>query len=66
MWAIRDNAAAVIVVHNHPSGNVEPSFEDREVARRLKEAGNIFGIPVLDHLVFSWRGFYGFLQHDKL
>ncbi|MFW6356538.1 MAG: JAB domain-containing protein [Spirochaetota bacterium] len=64
--AIRDNAAAVIVAHNHPSGNVEPSFEDREVTRRLKEAGNTLGIPVLDHLVFSWRGFYSLLEHDEL
>ncbi len=64
--AVRDNAAAVIVAHNHPSGNIEPSFEDREVTRRLKEAGSILGIPVLDHLVFSWRGFYSFLEHDEL
>lgn len=64
--AIKDNAAAVIVAHNHPSGNTEPSLEDREVTRRLKDAGNIIGIPVLDHLVFSWRGFYSFLEHDEM
>jgi DNA repair protein RadC len=64
--AIKDNAAAVIVAHNHPSGDFEPSLEDRDVTDRLKEAGKVVGIPVLDHIVFSWRGFYSFLEHDEL
>lgn len=64
--AIKDNAAAVVIAHNHPSGAFELSEEDREVTRRLADAGRILGIPVLDHLVFSWRGFYSFLEHDEL
>jgi len=64
--AIKDNAAAVIVAHNHPSGAFEPSAEDRDVTRRLREAGDILGIPVLDHLVFSWKGFYSFLEHNEM
>jgi len=50
---IRDRAAAVIVAHNHPSGNIEPSDEDVGITRRLQHAGNILGIELLDHIVFS-------------
>lgn len=49
--AILANAAAVIVAHNHPSGDPTPSAEDRAVTKQLVEAGRILGIPVLDHLV---------------
>jgi len=49
--AIRAGAAAVIVVHNHPSGDPTPSAEDRQVTRQLREAGRTVGIPLLDHLV---------------
>ena len=64
--AIKDLSAAIIVAHNHPSGNFEPSTDDHEVTRRLKEAGDILGIPVLDHLVFSSRGYYSYLEHDAM
>lgn len=49
--AIRMGAAALIVVHNHPSGDPEPSLEDVDVTRRLTETGRILGIPLLDHIV---------------
>lgn len=49
--AISECAAAVILVHNHPSGDPTPSPEDREVTRQLVEAGRLVGIPVLDHVV---------------
>ena len=49
--AVLANAAAVILVHNHPSGDVTPSREDAEITRRLKEAGELLGIRVLDHLI---------------
>ncbi len=51
--AIRENAAAIIVVHNHPSGDPEPSREDYEVTRRLAECGKMVGIPLLDHVVIG-------------
>jgi DNA repair protein RadC len=51
--AIQAGAAAVILVHNHPSGKTEPSREDREVTRRLVEAGETIGIEVLDHVVIA-------------
>lgn len=49
--AITDAAAAVLLVHNHPSGDPTPSTEDRAVTERLTEAGKIVGIQVLDHIV---------------
>ena len=63
--AIRASAASVILAHNHPSGNIEPSGEDREVTRRLVEAGEILGIEVLDHVILG-DGFYSMKEHGKL
>ncbi|MFT7667344.1 MAG: DNA repair protein RadC [Planctomycetota bacterium] len=51
--AIRESAAAIIAVHNHPSGNPEPSPEDFEVTRRLARCGRVIGIPLLDHVVIG-------------
>jgi len=58
--AILDNAAAVICLHNHPSGNPEPSREDIRITRQLVEAGQLMGIPVHDHLIIAGR------QHTSL
>ena len=54
--AVLANAAAVIVAHNHPSGNPEPSREDVAVTRQLVEAGKVMGIPVHDHLIITDHG----------
>ncbi len=51
--AILANAVAIILVHNHPSGDPEPSAEDRALTGRLKEAGEIIGIRILDHVVIG-------------
>ena len=51
--AILLNGAAVIVSHNHPSGDPSPSSEDREATRRLQRAGELLGIPVADHIVIG-------------
>lgn len=55
--ALREAAAAVILVHNHPSGDPTPSAEDRRVTRRLARAGALLGIEVLDHVVVAERGY---------
>lgn len=60
--AIEDNSAAVILAHNHPSGNPEPSGEDIDITNRVCEAGNIIGIPVLDHLIVSRVRSYSFKE----
>ena len=54
--AITDRAAAVVFVHNHPSGSLEPSAPDLAVTRQLVEAGELLGIQVLDHLIISKKG----------
>ena len=56
--AIKNNAASVIMVHNHPSGSLEPSKEDVNVTLRLKEAGKILGIQLLDHIIVNYDGKY--------
>ena len=63
--AIRASAASVILAHNHPSGKVEPSREDREVTGRLVESAKILGIEVLDHVILG-DGFYSMKEHGKL
>lgn len=54
--AITDRAASIIVAHNHPSGNLQPSEADREVTERLKNAGDLLGISLLDHLIVTKAG----------
>ncbi len=51
--AVKKGAAAIIVIHNHPSGNPTPSQNDLDITRRLEEAGQLLGIPVLDHLIIG-------------
>jgi len=51
--AFRRSAASMICLHNHPSGNPEPSREDIEVTRRLVECGRILGVDVLDHIIIG-------------
>jgi DNA repair protein RadC len=63
---ITDRACAVIVAHNHPSGRLDPSPEDREITRRLKDAADTLGIALLDHLVFSGEGYFSFVEHGLL
>jgi DNA repair protein RadC len=57
---------AIIVAHNHPSGRLDPSPEDREITCRLKEAADTLGIALLDHVIFSSEGFYSFVEHGLL
>ncbi len=63
--AIRASAASVILAHNHPSGKVQPSREDKEVTRRLCEASEIIGIDVLDHVILG-DGFFSMKEHEML
>ena len=63
--AVRRSAASIILIHNHPSGNPEPSESDLLVTERMAEAGTIMGIRVLDHLVFG-DGIYVSLKEKNL
>ncbi|MBI4387366.1 MAG: DNA repair protein RadC [Elusimicrobia bacterium] len=64
--ALAYRAAGVLVAHNHPSGDPEPSPEDRDVTRRLRQAGEILGIPLVDHLIIGARGHYSFRERGLL
>lgn len=60
--AVRERATAIIVAHNHPSGNLQPSGDDQDVTRRLRQAGELLGIKLLDHLIFSEEGYLSLLE----
>lgn len=60
--AIDNRAASIILVHNHPSGNLEPSKEDINVTQKLYEVGELVEIPVLDHVIIANNAFTSFLD----
>jgi DNA repair protein RadC len=64
--ALRYLASRVIVAHNHPSGNLEPSEEDIKTTKRLLRAGDILGIEVLDHLIITAKGFISLKEKNLL
>lgn len=61
--AVREAAANVLFLHNHPSGDPTPSEEDRRITARLCRAGELLGIPVLDHVVIGRRDYYSFADN---
>jgi len=63
---IRESAAAVIFVHNHPSGDPAPSPEDIDITKRLKEVGDVMGVRVLDHVVIGYDRFFSFSDKGML
>jgi len=64
--AVKESAAAIILVHNHPSGDPSPSREDREITRRLKEGGDLLGIRVLDHIIIGDGSYLSFVEQGLL
>ena len=64
--AIKENASAIIVCHNHPSGSVEPSDEDIDCTGKLLAASKIIGIPLLDHIIIDCSSYYSFLESGLL
>jgi DNA repair protein RadC len=60
------NAAAVILVHNHPSGSLSPSHSDRAVTKKLQSALSAIDVDVLDHLIVGGNGFFSFADHQLL
>jgi len=64
--AVKESAAAIILVHNHPTGDPAPSPEDIAITRRLREAGDIMGIKVLDHIIIGDGEFVSFVERGLL
>ena len=60
--AIKERAVSVVIVHNHPSGQLSPSQADRILTKRISTAGKLLGIKVLDHLIISTSGYYSFRE----
>ena len=64
--AIKESAASVIFIHNHPSGDPEPSTDDIEITDRLYKSCNILGINVLDHIIVAEEGYFSFKQKQLI
>lgn len=64
--AVKCHAAKIILAHNHPSGNLEPSKSDLSFTERVKECGFLVGIPLLDHFIVSHNGYFSFKEHNIL
>ena len=64
--ALKCNAQGIVVIHNHPSGNLKPSEADNNLTTRLKQACEIVDINMLDHLIISKDGYYSFKDEGKL
>lgn len=64
--ALKANACGVIISHNHPSGNLQPSESDRKLTKDLKDAGKFLHIPVLDHIIITSESYYSFADEGLL
>ena len=63
---LSDRASAIIVAHNHPAGDLEPSTSDVDVTNQLKAAGSVVGITLLDHIIFNRSSYFSFLEAGRL
>ena len=64
--ALKGLACSIVLAHNHPSGNLQPSSQDITLTKRLKQAGELLEISVLDHLILSNEGFYSFADEGMM
>ncbi|MBI5476062.1 MAG: DNA repair protein RadC [Ignavibacteriales bacterium] len=65
-YAIIESAASIIILHNHPSGNPEPSSDDIQITRQISEAGKILGIPLHDHIILAREKYASFAEKGLL
>ncbi len=64
--ALEENATSIIIAHNHPSGNLDPSEADKKITKSLVDAGKTMDIQVKDHLIISYNGFYSFADDGQI
>ncbi len=64
--ALAANASAVILAHNHPSGNLKPSNPDRRLTEKVKQSGILLDLPIMDHLIITRKGFFSFADEGLL
>ncbi len=65
-FAYLTNASSLIIAHNHPSGNAQPSLSDLKLTRRLVRVSKLLQVPILDHLIVTKGTYYSFAAHEKL
>lgn len=63
---IINNSAFIICLHNHPSSDPEPSYEDQRLTERLQKAGKILGIPLIDHIIVAGENYYSFRDGGEM
>ena len=64
--AYKVSASSIICIHNHPSGNINPSIEDIQMTDGLKQIGDLLGIPLIDHLIIGKEEYYSFFENGKI
>ena len=64
--ALLTNSVALVLAHNHPSGNLRPSRQDMEITKQVKEAAKLIRITVIDHLILTDAGYYSFSDEGQL
>ncbi len=64
--SLLNNVAYVVCFHNHPSGDPEPSQEDKLLTKRIEDSGRLLGIPLIDHIIVGESGFYSFRQNGLI
>jgi DNA repair protein RadC len=64
--ALTYKASSIIVAHNHPSGNLNPSVQDVNLTNSLREFGKLIDLPLLDHLIFTDNGYFSFAEQGLL
>ena len=65
-WLVEVGATQFAVIHNHPGGNCLPSREDDRITERIKDAAQIFGFRMLDHLIITWGTYYSYMDEGRL
>lgn len=64
--ALKSNAVSIILSHNHPSGSLKPSVADEELTRKIRDAGKLLDVQLLDHIIISESGYYSFADEGKI
>ena len=64
--ALKSNSCSIILSHCHPSGNLEPSEADKDLTKKIREAGKVLDIAVLDHLIITSESYYSFADEGKM
>jgi DNA repair protein RadC len=64
--ALKANACAIVISHNHPSGNLKPSQQDEQLTQKINQAGKFLDIKLLDHIIVTSEGYYSFADEGLI